>query len=125
MSSVAISIKPIKLWYGFYVAHLEIWARDNYFIMSEIIRHPSVSYFHQYYVIIVTLNITRHRIIRARQSIKYAEPYSIPLSEGLQDSKVWKIHQVFQCFFSKCFQIHKILNFIPFFIKSLRYKHRF
>ena len=57
MSSATIGIKLINLCYGFYVTHLEFWARDNYFIMSQIIRHPSDSYFHQSYVLIVTLNI--------------------------------------------------------------------
>ena len=57
MSSAAIGIKPIKLCYGFYVTHLEIWARDIYFIMSQITRHPSDSHFHQSDVLIVTLNI--------------------------------------------------------------------
>ena len=45
------------LCHGFYVTHLEFWARDIYFIISQIIRHPSDSHFHQYYVLIVTLNI--------------------------------------------------------------------
>ena len=48
---------PVKLWYGFYVTHLDFRAHDNYFIMSQIIRHPSDSYFYQSYVLIDTLNI--------------------------------------------------------------------
>ena len=56
MSSEAISVKNIKLRYGFYAAHLESRARDNYFIVNQIIKHPSDYNVHQSYVLNVSLN---------------------------------------------------------------------
>ena len=56
MSRTPIDIKPTKLCYEFHATHIKIWVRDNYFIVSQIIKHTSDSYFHQSYLLIVTFN---------------------------------------------------------------------